>query len=195
VDISFEDAVFGTEVALSMNIDDVCSHCKGTTVEPGYELKTCPVCQGAGQIVNVTRTIFGNIQQASVCPECRGTGKIPEKVCSVCHGRGTERRVQHLTLKIPAGIDDGAVIRLHEKGEAVGGGTKGDLYVHVHVKSHKRFTREGDLILSEEHIPMVEAALGTEIDVETVDGPMRMKIPAGTQSARTSNSPDMGYRT
>jgi molecular chaperone DnaJ len=128
------------------------------------------------------RTIFGNIQQASVCPTCGGSGKIPEKPCTVCHGKGTQRQNQHITLKIPAGIDDGAVIRLREHGEAIAGGQKGDLYVNVRVKAHKKFTREGDIILSEEHISMVDATLGTEIDVDTVDGEVRMKIPAGTQS-------------
>jgi molecular chaperone DnaJ len=182
VEISFEQAVFGTEVELHLNIEDTCEHCKGTTVEPGHELKTCDTCGGSGQVVNVTRTIFGNIQQASVCPKCHGTGKIPEKVCSVCHGRGTQAKNQHITLKIPAGIDDGATIRLREHGEAIANGPKGDLYVNIRVKSHKKFTREGDLILSEEHISMVEAALGTEIEVETVDGNVRMKVPGGTQS-------------
>ena len=182
VDISFEQAVFGTEVDLALNLEDTCEHCKGTTVEPGYELKTCDQCQGSGQIVSVTRTVFGNIQQASICPKCRGTGKIPEKVCSVCRGKGTQSKRQTIQLKIPAGIDDGATIRLREHGEAIANGPKGDLYVNIRVKSHKKFTREGDLILSEEHIGMVEAALGTEIDVDTVDGPVRMKIPAGTQS-------------
>jgi len=182
VDISFENAVFGTEVDLKLNLEDICEHCKGTTAEPGYELKTCGTCGGSGQVVNVARTIFGNIQQASVCGTCGGTGKVPEKPCSVCHGKGTQRREQIIKLKIPAGIDDGATIRLREHGEAVARGPKGDLYVSIRVKPHKHFTREGDLILSEEHIGMVEAALGTEIDVETVDGPVRMKIPAGTQS-------------
>jgi len=182
VEISFEDAIFGTEVPLGMNIDDTCSHCKGTTVEPGYELKTCPTCQGSGQTVRVAQTIFGNIQQATVCAQCKGTGKIPDKVCTVCHGKGTERKTQHLTLKVPAGIDDGAVIRLRDHGEATANGPKGDLYVNVRVKPHKKFTREGDIILSEEHISMIDAALGTEIDVETVDGDVLMKIPSGTQS-------------
>jgi len=127
-------------------------------------------------------TIFGQIQQAVTCETCRGTGKVPEKVCTVCKGKGTERRKQTITLKVPAGIDDGSTIRLRERGEAVGGGSKGDLYVHIRVKAHKKFTREGDLILSEEHISMVDAALGTEIDVETVDGTITMKVPAGTQS-------------
>jgi molecular chaperone DnaJ len=182
IEISFEDAVFGTEVELRLNLEDVCSHCKGTTAEPGYSLKTCDTCGGSGQVVTATRTIFGNIQQAAVCPTCKGTGKSPEKVCSVCHGKGTERRTQKVQLKIPAGIDDGATIRLREHGEAIANGPKGDLFVHVRVKAHKLFTREGDLILSEEHIDMVSAALGTEIDVDTVDGKVRMKIPAGTQS-------------
>jgi molecular chaperone DnaJ len=182
VEISFEEAVFGSEQEIHLNLEDTCEHCKGKTVEPGHELKTCETCQGSGQVIRLMRTIFGNIQQATPCATCKGTGKVPEKVCSVCHGKGTQVRKQRITLKIPAGIDDGATIRLRERGEAVAHGLKGDLYVHIRVKAHKKFTREGDLILSEEHINMVQAALGTEIDVETVDGPIRMKIPAGTQS-------------
>lgn len=182
VEISFEDAVFGTEKELHLSIQDTCEHCKGKTVEPGHSLKTCDTCKGNGQVVQTMRTIFGNIQQASVCPTCKGSGKIPEKVCTVCHGKGTQARKQTVKLKIPAGIDDGATIRLREHGEAIANGPKGDLFVHIRVKAHKKFTREGTLILSEEHVDMVEAALGTEINVETVDGDVRMKVPAGTQS-------------
>lgn len=182
VEITFEQAVFGTEVDIHLTLNDSCTHCKGTTAEPGHELKTCETCRGSGQVVTATRTIFGNIQQAAICPTCHGAGKVPEKICTVCHGRGTERRTNTIPLKVPAGIDDGATIRLRDHGEAVANGPKGDLYVHVRVKAHKRFTREGDLILSDEHISMADAALGTEIDVETVDGTVRMKVPAGTQS-------------
>jgi molecular chaperone DnaJ len=182
VDITFEEAVFGTQQDIHINIDDICEHCKGKTVEPGYELKTCDTCKGQGQVVHVTRTIFGNIQQASICPTCKGRGKVPEKFCTVCHGSGVQKHAQTITLKIPAGIDDGAVIRLREHGEAVANGPKGDLYVNIRVKAHKKFTREGDLILSGEHIDMIDASLGTVIDVDTVDGPVKMKIPAGTQS-------------
>ncbi len=182
IEVSFEQAVFGTEVDLNLSLNDTCTHCKGTTAEPGYELKTCDQCKGSGQTVRVMRTMFGNIQQATVCDTCRGAGKIPEKTCSVCKGVGTERTKQSIALKIPAGVDDGATIRLREHGEAIANGPKGDLYVHIRVKSHKHFTREGDLILSDQTISMIDAALGTEIDIDTVDGPITMKIPAGTQS-------------
>jgi molecular chaperone DnaJ len=180
--LSFEEAVFGVERDVALEMEDECTHCKGTTVEPGHSMKTCPTCQGAGQQTRVMNTMFGAIQQAVTCETCKGRGKIPEKVCSVCKGRGTERRRQNLTIKIPAGVDDGATIRLKERGEAMANGPRGDLYVHIRVKAHKKFTREGALILSEEHISMIDAALGTEIDVETVDGEVRMKVPAGTQS-------------
>lgn len=180
--ITFEQAVFGTEVELNLVIDDTCSHCKGSTAEPGHGMKACANCNGSGQVMSVTRTIFGNIQQATICPTCRGSGKVPEKECTVCKGKGTERKNQEVRLKVPAGIDDGATIRLRERGEAMANGPKGDLFVNIRVKAHKHFTREGELILSEEMVSMVDAALGVEIDVDTVDGPVRMKIPAGTQS-------------
>jgi molecular chaperone DnaJ len=182
ITLTFEEAVFGKDEELILTLDDECTHCKGTTVEPGHSLQTCPTCKGAGQQIRLMNTMFGQIQQAVTCETCRGKGKVPEVVCSRCKGTGTERREQRITVKIPAGIDDGATIRLREHGEAIGGGGKGDLFVHVRVKAHKKFTREGDLILSEEHISMTDAALGTEIDVETVDGIVTMKISAGTQS-------------
>lgn len=182
ITLTFEEAVFGTEKTIHLNLDDTCSHCKGSTAEPGHSMKTCDTCKGSGQQTRIMNTIFGAIQQQMTCETCRGRGQVPEKVCSVCHGKGTERRKQDITLKVPAGVDDGATIRLRERGEAITGGEKGDLYVQLRVKPHKKFTREGDIILSEEHVNMVDAALGVEIDVETVDGPIRMKVPAGTQS-------------
>ncbi len=182
LELDFIQAVFGTDVDLKLTLNDTCSHCKGKMAEPGHDLKTCGTCKGSGQVVQAMRTIFGNIQQASICPTCNGRGKIPEKVCTVCRGSGVERREQKIALKVPAGIDDGATIRLTERGEAIANGPKGDLYVHVRVKPHKKFTREGDIILSEEHIDMVDAALGTTIKVDTVDGLVSMKVPSGTQS-------------
>ncbi|MEI7682781.1 MAG: molecular chaperone DnaJ [Candidatus Saccharibacteria bacterium] len=182
VDISFEDAIFGSEIEVRYGSDIACEHCEGTTVEPGHEMITCDTCKGRGQVNQAVRTIFGNIEQATVCPTCHGGGKVPEKVCTVCRGKGTQFKNRELQIKVPAGIDDGTTIRLREQGNAMARGETGDLYVDVRVKPHKHFTREGDLILSEEHVGMVAAALGTEIEVHTVDGPIRMKVPAGTQS-------------
>jgi molecular chaperone DnaJ len=192
IEISFEDAVFGSEVDLNLNLEDQCEHCKGTTAEPGYELVECDRCKGAGQVITVAKTVFGNIQQAVICPKCHGKGRMPEKECTVCKGKGTQRKSQQIGLKIPAGVDDGATIRLREHGEAIANGPKGDLYVNIRVKPHKKFTREGDLILSEERIGMIDAALGTEIEVETVDGPIKMKVPAGTQSGTDFKLSDHG---
>jgi len=180
--LTFEEAVFGMEHEIVLDMEDECSHCHGTTVEPGHDMKTCPTCKGSGQQTRVMNTMFGPIQQTVTCETCQGRGKVPEKVCTICHGKGTERRKQTVKLKVPAGIDDGSTIRLTGRGEAIGGGDRGDLYVNIRVKAHKHFTREGDIILSDEKISMVDAALGTEIDVDTVDGTVRMKIPAGTQS-------------
>ncbi len=182
VTLTFEEAVFGVEKTLRLDIEDTCSHCKGKTVEPGHDLKTCPTCKGSGQVMQVHKTIIGNIQQARVCDTCKGRGKVPEKECTVCHGSGTQRGKNDVKLKVPAGISDGVTIRLREYGEAVANGRKGDLYVNVRVKPHKHFTREGDLILSEQHISMNEAVLGATVAIDTVDGPVKMKIPAGTQS-------------
>lgn len=182
ITITFEDAVFGIEKEISINLDDTCTHCKGDGAEPGHGIKECPTCKGVGQVNRVMNTIFGQIQQTTVCDHCHGRGKVPEKACTVCHGKGTERQTQKIKLKVPAGIDDGAAIRLNGRGQAVQGGSKGDLYVNIRVKPHKDFTREGDLILSEEEVDMVTAALGGTKTVKTVDGDVTIKIPAGTQS-------------
>lgn len=182
ITLTFEEAVFGAEKRLSLTMEEECPHCHGSTVEPGYSMKTCPDCKGAGQQTRAMHTVFGQIQQAVVCPTCEGAGKVPEKACTVCRGKGTVRGEEKITVKVPAGIDNGATIRLRERGEAVTGGPRGDLYVHINVKPHKQFTRRGNTITSEERINMIDAALGTEIEVGTIDGPVRMKVPAGTQS-------------
>ncbi len=180
--IKFKEAIFGVEKRIKLDLEDICDHCKGDGAEPGHNHKTCTTCQGVGQVNQPIRTLFGTINQTQICPDCNGKGKVPEKKCTVCGGKGTRHQNQTIKLKIPAGISDGATIRLSGRGEAIAGGKKGDLFVHISVKPDKKFTREGDIILSEEEIDMVEAALGTEIEVETVDGTITMKIPAGTQS-------------
>ncbi|MBL8158936.1 molecular chaperone DnaJ [Candidatus Saccharibacteria bacterium] len=182
LELTFEEAVFGVEKPMALTMEDTCTHCKGAAAEPGYDLKTCDGCKGSGQQMRVMNTLFGQIQQAVICPTCEGRGKVPAKVCTVCRGKGTEKRRQTINLKVPAGVDDGATIRLAGRGEAVAHGTKGDLYINIKVRPHKLFTRENELILSEVHMPMVDAALGAELEVQTVDGPVTIEVPAGTQS-------------
>lgn len=195
MNISFEEAVFGAEKKIALTIDDTCDHCKGEGVEPGHELKTCPTCNGAGQETRVMNSMFGQIQQQTVCSRCKGRGKVPEKDCTVCKGAGRKSTRKEVKIKTPAGVNDGATLRLKNYGEAPArpGGEKGDLYVEIRVKAHKHFTREGDLILSDETISMVDAALGIDIKVKTVDGEEEtIKIPAGTQSGEDFRIKDKG---
>ncbi|MDR0955802.1 MAG: molecular chaperone DnaJ [Candidatus Nomurabacteria bacterium] len=182
ITLAFEEAVFGAEKSIQLNQDVSCPRCHGDGAEPGFGLKVCPTCGGSGQTVRVINSLFGPIQQAATCRTCDGRGKVPERPCEKCGGRGVVREKQTIKVKIPAGVDEGAAIRLSGRGEASQGGAAGDLFVNLHVRPHKKFTREGDLILSEETIPMTAAALGTDLEVETVDGRLTMKIPAGTQS-------------
>ena len=182
VTLTFEEAIFGTEKVVVVNSDVTCDRCHGDGAEPGYQQKTCPTCHGSGQEVRTVNSLFGPIQQATTCRTCGGDGKVADKKCTKCAGRGVVRERQEIKLKIPAGVDEGSAIRLSGRGEAIKGGRPGDLYVMIHVRPHKKFTRDGDLILSEEHVSMIDAALGCELDVETVDGLLTMKVPAGTQS-------------
>lgn len=183
--LDFKEAVFGVEKTLPLELDDLCQTCSGSGAKPGTGTKTCQTCGGRGQVTRVQQTILGNIQQTTVCPDCDGKGQIPETKCEICHGSGVQHRRTELSLKIPAGIDNGATIRLAGQGAATPhSGVKGDLYVHIRVKPDRNFTRDGANIISGADIDMVEAALGTEIPVVTVDGEVKLKIPAGTQSGR-----------
>jgi molecular chaperone DnaJ len=185
ITVDFTEAVFGTEKTVSLTLDDSCEHCHGSGAEPGSKLKTCDTCKGRGQVTRVQQTILGAMQQSSTCPTCSGRGQVPEKSCTVCHGAGVMRRARNITVKVPAGVDDGATMRLSGSGAAPkGGGTKGDLYVQIRVRSDRRFARQGRDIHSQVTISMVDAALGAQVEVETVDGPVTLKVPAGTQSGK-----------
>ncbi len=181
--IDFAEAVFGVEKPLKLTLDDICEHCSGTGAE-GKKTKKCDTCKGAGQVTRVQQTILGAMQQTSTCPTCKGRGDVPQATCTICRGEGTQRKERTLTVKVPAGVDDGATMRMTGQGAATLGGPKGDLYIHIRVRSDRRFEREGNNIHSEETVPMAHAALGTEIGVETVDGKVTLKVPAGTQSGK-----------
>lgn len=183
--IEFEEAAFGAEKTIEIPRTEICSHCHGNQAEPGTPLKTCPDCSGTGQVRSVQRTPFGAIQTSRTCSRCGGDGKIYEKACTVCHGSGRVRKTRKITVKIPAGINDGQVVRVGGQGEAGShGGPYGDLLVVVSVKPHKIFTRQGNDIICEVPITFVQAALGDEIEVPTLEGSVKMRIAEGTQSGR-----------
>lgn len=185
ITIDFKEAAFGTEKTIEFNRTEICSHCHGNRAEPGTPIKTCPDCNGTGQVRTVSRTAFGQIQTNRICSRCNGEGKTHEKACTACNGQGTIRRKNKLNVKIPAGIDNGQIVRIPEKGEAGShGGPYGDLQLFVRVRSHKLFTREGNDVICEIPITFVQAALGDEIEVPTLEGMVKMRIAEGTQNGR-----------
>lgn len=183
INIEFLEAAYGMEKELNFTKNVVCDRCKGNGSEPGAKIETCATCGGQGQVIGLQRTILGNIQTRTICPACRGEGKISSEKCSKCHGAGTHREAVKFKVKIPAGINTGESIRLSGQGEA---GEKnapaGDLYLRIKVNAHKKFKRDGYDIRTEETISIKQAILGDKIDIETIHGPVKMKIPEGTQS-------------
>lgn len=183
VEIDFREMAEGTTREISLRKSVVCDHCSGTGGEPGAKVETCPTCKGTGRVEKVTRSFFGSFSQVSTCPECQGEGKIYSKKCTKCGGDGRVKEDQRITINIPAGIADGQTISMTGQGEAGEKGARpGDLYVIVHVKKHPKFSRDNNDVLSTEHIPFSLAAIGGETEVETIDGKLILKIPAGTQS-------------
>jgi len=184
-EIEFKDAVFGKDEFLNLYKNAKCENCKGNAAEPGTKISTCPTCGGSGQVQSVQRTVFGSFQSVRPCTDCHGEGKKPEKPCQKCNGTGITKQSQQIKIKIPAGIDNGEVIKLVGQGEeGAYGGRAGDLYIHVHVRPDERFKRDGLNIISQEHITFSQAALGDKIDVLTLDGKVSLKIPAGTQGGQ-----------
>jgi molecular chaperone DnaJ len=181
--LDFNEAVFGVEKELDITRMEVCSHCGGDGAEPGSSLTTCPDCQGTGQVRTVRRTPFGQFVNARTCPRCRGAGRWPEKTCRECGGEGRVTRRRRIKVKIPAGVDEGQRVRLAGEGEGgVNGGPPGDLYIYITVKPHELFQRRGNDVYCEVPISFVQAALGAEILVPTLDGQTKLRIPEGTQT-------------
>lgn len=191
--ISFEDSIFGTEREIKATKNETCSSCKGNGAEPGSKISTCDTCKGTGQISQINRTPFGQIQTSHVCPDCQGEGKKAEKKCKDCQGTGLERKTSNIKVKVPAGIKNGTTLRLSDKGEAgTKGGAYGDLYVHVMVESSSEFKRDGDHIHGETEIHVLQAILGDTIAVKTVHGDVKLKIPSGTQPGQVFSIAEKG---
>jgi molecular chaperone DnaJ len=182
VRIPFDDAMAGTTVPVQIKGPAVCRTCRGSGAEPGTQPTECPQCQGAG-VVDVNQGFF---QMESTCPTCRGRGRIVEHPCHTCHGSGVERRTRRFQVKIPAGVKDGARIKLAGRGEpSPSGGPPGDLYVRVRVQPHPVFGRKGDDLTVDLPVSYPEAALGANVEVPTLNGPVTLKVPAGTPSGKT----------
>jgi len=181
--ISFEEAVFGKDIDIEIPKEETCSTCDGSGAKPGTKPETCNHCHGTGQISTEQNTPFGRIVNRRVCYHCDGKGKIVKHKCSTCGGTGKVKKKRKIHIKVPAGVDDGQQLRVAGQGEpGINGGPPGDLYVVFHVRPHEFFVRDGDDIYCEVPISFVQAALGDEIEIPTLHGKVKLKIPAGTQT-------------
>jgi molecular chaperone DnaJ len=183
LELTLKEAAFGLERELKVPRTESCSTCDGSGAAAGSKPATCSTCNGAGQVQYAQNTPFGRIVQTRTCDRCRGAGKIIEKPCPTCRGTGQIRKTRGIKVKVPPGVDNGSRLRVAGEGEAgTRGGPRGDLYVYIHVQAHKIFKREGDDLICEMPISFVQAALGDELEVPTLEGGAKLKIPEGTQS-------------
>ncbi|MCM3183163.1 molecular chaperone DnaJ [Priestia megaterium] len=181
--LSFEEAVFGKETTIEIPREETCETCHGSGAKPGTKVDTCSHCNGSGQLNVEQNTPFGRVVNRRACHHCNGTGKIIKDKCATCHGDGKVTKRRKINVKIPAGVDDGQQLRVSSQGEpGVNGGPPGDLYVVFHVRTHEFFERDGDDIYCEMPLTFAQAALGDEVEVPTLHGKVKLKIPAGTQT-------------
>ncbi|MCD4705541.1 molecular chaperone DnaJ [bacterium] len=184
LEIDFVDMMTGVEKTIKLAKNVVCPKCSGSGAEPGTKMKTCSHCNGKGKTEQIRNTIFGAVRTASVCPECKGDGEIPEKKCSQCRGAGIMEDAEEMKIKIPAGINNGGIIKVPGKGEAIKHGISGDCYINVHINSSNKFKRVNYDLETTKHIELTQAILGDKIEIETPLEKVKMKIPSGTQSGK-----------
>jgi len=183
--ISFEEAVFGCEKEIEIERIENCSHCHGVGSTPGSQPSRCPQCNGSGQVRRVQQSIFGRFVNVTTCARCQGEGRIITDPCPQCRGSGKEKKKRRIAVTIPGGVDDGSQIRISAEGNAGSWGAgPGNLYVVLSVREHPVFKRRGDDIFYDLAINFAQAALGAEVDVPTVDSPVSLKIPPGTQTGK-----------
>jgi molecular chaperone DnaJ len=186
IQVSFKEAVLGAKRTVLLAKVSTCDICKGSGAKPGTEMDTCKTCNGSGRIRESRRSILGDFTSVRPCTTCEGTGKVPKEKCENCKGHGVLRKEQEINIDIPAGMDDGEMIRLPQQGEALKGGIAGDLYVKVHVKPHPVFRKEGSNLVMDLPVKMTDALLGTTVSVETVDGKtLEVKVPALARAEET----------
>jgi len=194
--ISFEDAAFGKETTIEIPKDETCDTCHGNGAKSGTQPETCSHCGGTGQVLVEQNTILGRMSTRQACSQCSGSGKLIREKCGTCYGRGTVRRRKKINIKIPAGIADGQQLRVSGQGDpGLNGGPYGDLYVEFRVKKHAFFERVNDDIHCEIKISFVQAALGDEVEIDTLYGKEVMKVSAGTQSGTRFRLKNKGIKS
>ncbi len=186
IEIDFKEAVFGVTREIQIARNESCKECNGSGAKPGSKVETCKTCGGSGEQKFTQNTVFGRVVNVRTCEECHGEGKIIKEPCSQCIGKGTVRKTRKITLDIPAGVDTGSIMPLRGEGEpGLKGGPNGDLYIYIRVKPHSQFRREGINLYCEIPISFAQAALGDDIQIETLDGDVEYAIPEGTQTGTT----------
>ena len=181
LELSFQESIFGTKRTILLAKTALCEVCKGSGAEPKTELETCKTCNGQGRIREARNSFLGTITSVRECPTCKGRKKIPKEKCKACGGQGVLRRQEEISITIPAGIEDGEVIRLTGLGEAIANGVSGDLYVKVRVKPHPVFRRDGSDLVTDLNIKLSDAVLGGEYTIRTIDNSqLTVKIPPAT---------------
>jgi molecular chaperone DnaJ len=194
ISITFEEAAFGCQKEIKTLRTENCSLCQGIGSKPGSQPTRCPNCNGTGQVRRVQQTIFGRFTNITTCPQCHGEGRIITDPCPQCQGTGKEKHQRIISVKIPAGVDNDSQIRLKGEGHAgTRGGPSGDLYITLAIKQHEFFERDGDDVLYELPINFAQAALGTEIEVPTLEGKTKLKIPAGSQNGIVFRLKNKGF--
>jgi len=187
LEIELEDVLEDQQREISFEAVSVCERCRGNGAEPGTPIETCPKCEGAGQIREVSRSIFGQVVRAMPCDRCGGDGRIPETPCERCGGAGRISEMRTWEVDIPAGIEDGQRVRIAGAGHAgAAGGRQGDLYVEVRVAADERFARQGTELVSRAEVPVTTAIVGGEVFVPSLDGEVSVEVPAGTQHGETA---------
>ena len=177
--IPFKESIFGVERKILVTKQSTCGKCEGGGAKQGSEMITCSICNGNGQIHETKRSILGTVSVAKTCDTCLGKGREPKDKCKDCKGRGVKRKQSEISINIPAGINNGEMIRLSGAGEAISGGISGDLYIKIHFTSDKKWRKEGANLVSDLNIKLTDALLGAEYDLDTLDGKIKLKVPKG----------------
>jgi molecular chaperone DnaJ len=191
--VTFEEAALGCEKEIEISRTEICSTCHGTRSKPGVQPARCAACEGTGQIRRVQRSLFGQFINTTVCSDCRGEGQIVQEPCPDCRGSGYQKHKRRISVKVPAGIDEGNGIRIIGEGEAGSrGAAAGNLYVMISIKPHEYFSREGENVIYELPINFAQAALGVELDIPTLHSVCKLKIPSGSQTGKVFRLKDKG---